>query len=176
MAKYWILAKSARLLTCSVVLVSMLLVRVGDALVGSGAAGDKNLISAVVIEIEEANLLGECEVMTWRQAAPVTLPPDIWRVKAQVTLRGAGRGKMTGPLIKTQERFDCSRLSSPLDLLRLHKQQNWFSSGINFQSHLVVFNQARISISIGTQINTELCHWCWCEEVNGMNIINLNVW
>ena len=32
--------------------------------VGSGAAGDKNLISAVVIEIEEANLLGECEVMT----------------------------------------------------------------------------------------------------------------
>ena len=38
--------------------------------VGSGAAGDKNLISAVVIEIEEANLLGECEVMTWRQAAP----------------------------------------------------------------------------------------------------------
>ena len=37
--------------------------------VGSGAAGDKNLISAVVIEIEEANLLGECEVMTWRQAA-----------------------------------------------------------------------------------------------------------
>ena len=32
--------------------------------VGSGAADDKNLISAVVIEIEEANLLGECEVMT----------------------------------------------------------------------------------------------------------------
>ena len=43
--------------------------------VGSGAAGDKNLISAVVIEIEEANLLGECEVMTWRQAAPVTRHP-----------------------------------------------------------------------------------------------------
>ena len=55
------MAKSARLLTSSVVLVSMLLVCV---LVGSGAAGDKNLISAVVIEIEEANLLGECEVMT----------------------------------------------------------------------------------------------------------------
>ena len=158
MAKSWILAKSARLLTCSVVLVSMLLVCVGG--VGSGAAGDKNLISAVVIEIEEANLLGECEVMTWRQAAPVTRHP------AQVTLRGAGRGKMTGPLIKTQERTDSPRLSSPLDLLQLHKQQNWFSSDINFQSHLVVFNQARISINIGTQINTELCHWCWCEEVN----------
>ena len=47
----------------SVVLVSMLLVCVLFG-VGSGAAGDKNLISAVVIEIEEANLLGECEVMT----------------------------------------------------------------------------------------------------------------
>ena len=46
----------------------MLLVCVSG--VGSRAAGDKNLISAVVIEIEEANLLGECEVMTWRQAAP----------------------------------------------------------------------------------------------------------
>ena len=40
----------------------MLLVCVGGE--QSGAAGDKNLISAVVIEIEEANLLGECKVMT----------------------------------------------------------------------------------------------------------------
>ena len=58
--EYWQKVRTADMFCC----FSLHAVSVCVGGVGSGAAGDKNLISAVVIEIEEANLLGECEVMT----------------------------------------------------------------------------------------------------------------